>query len=363
MRRPNGFSTVIPELLCPGGGTAREGCFSVRALALAATVLVSFVTGATAFAQGITAGPQGPSLGGFIPTQGAQGTTVNITFTGKGFANKGLSLRFSPAPGLNVQSLQAASATQISALVKIDAAAQLGAHAVLLTVGDRTLKAPTSFTVTGAPPCGVPGGLPCPASERRNPVLRDFSPRHGDQGSNVTVTFTGANFTAPANVHFKPGAGIVVQSATVINEKQIQAQLAIDADAPLGARAVSLQMGKTQLAAENKFLVVHGREPGPMQILRVTPNELAAGSEGVELILEGANFVSGTQVSFTRAGLPTDVQVVGLPRYVDSTELHVIVNVLSTALPGGRDINLETPSHQTVTGKGMLNVLPPADAK
>jgi hypothetical protein len=205
--------------------------------------------------------------------------------------------------------------------------------------------------------------VPCSGGNSGSPVLREFSPHHGDQGSNVTVIFTGVNFTGPANVHFKPGDGIVVQSATVINEKQIQAQLAIDASAPLGARAVSLQVGKTQLAAENKFLVVHGREPGPMQILRVTPNELPAGSEGIELTLAGANFVSGTQVSFTRAGLPTDIQVVGLPRYVDSTEVHVIVSVLSTALPGGRDINLETPSHQTVTGKGMLNVLPPADSK
>lgn len=328
--------------------------------------LVSFVwviaSGATAFGQGTTGGPQGPWLGGFIPTQGAQGSTVNITFTGKGFVNKGLSLQFSP-PGLNVQTLQAVSATQISALVKIDASAQLGAHAVLLTVADRSLRTPASFVVTGAPPCGTPGALPCPGGERGSPMLREFSPHHGDQGSNVTVMFTGANFTGPANVHFKPSDGIVVQSATVINGKQIQAQLAIDASAPLGARAVSLQVGKTQLTAENKFLVVHGRDPGPMQILHVTPNELAAGSEGIELTLAGANFVSGTQVNFTRAGLPTDIQVVGLPRYVDSTELHVIINVLSTALPGGRDINLESPSHQTVIGKGMLNVLPAADSK
>jgi len=334
---------------------------------LSTSILVSFIwaiaAGATALAQGITAGPAAPSLGGFSPTQGAQGTSVNITFTGKGFVNKGLSLRFSPSQGLNVQSLQASSATQISALVKIDAAAQLGAHAVLLTVADRSLQSPASFVVTGAPPCGVPGGQPCPVRERGNPVLREFSPHHGDQGSNVTVTFTGANFTAPANVHFRPGTGIVVQSTTVINAKQIQAQLAIDVNAPLGARAVSLQVGKTQLTAENKFLVVHGRELPPMQILRVTPNELPAGSEGIELTLQGANFVPATQVRFTRAGLPTDIQVVGLPRYVDSTELHVIVNVLSTALPGGRDINLETPSHQTVTGNGMLNVLPAPDSK
>lgn len=44
-------------------------------------------------------------------------------------------------------------------------------------------------------------------------------------------------------------------------------------------------------------------------------------------------------------------------RYVNSTEIHVTVNALPAALPGGRDINLQASSRQAVVGKGMLNVL------
>jgi len=331
------------------------------------TILVWFfwgvAAGATAWAQFTGGAAPGPSLTGFSPTQGAQGSIVNIAFTGKNFVSKGLSLQFTPALGLTVQNLQAVSVIQISAQVKIDSGAQPGAHTVLLTDAGRPLPSNMPFVVTGAPQCGIPGALPCPGGaggpKTAPPVLREFSPIQGAQGSEVTVTFIGANFLTPANAQLTPGLGITIQSTKVVNGNQIQAQLAIDASAPLGGRAVSLVVGKTRLEAQNRFTVVEG----PMQILRVFPNEVPAGGENIELTLEGRNFAPATQVSFTRAGLPTEIQVVGLPRYVDSTELHVTVNVLSTALPGGRDINLETPGHQTATAKGMLNVLPPVETK
>jgi hypothetical protein len=318
--------------------------------------------GATAWAQFAGGAAPGPSLTGFSPTQGAQGSSVNITFTGKNFVNKGLSLKFTPAAGVTVQSLQMVSAMQISARVQIDAAAQPGARAVLLIDAGRSLQSQLPFVVTGAPPCGTPGAPPCPGgngSKTEPPVLREFSPIQGAQGSDVTVTFTGANFLTPANAQLTPGLGITIQSTKVVNGNEIQVLLAIDASAPLGARAVSVVVGKTRLEAQNAFTVVEG----PMQILRVVPNEIPAGGENIELTLEGRNFAPTTQVSFTRTGLPTEIQVVGLPRYVDSSELHVTVNVLPTALLGGRDINLETPGHQTATAKGMLNVLPPAGTK
>ena len=75
------------------------------------------------------------------------------------------------------------------------------------------------------------------------------------------------------------------------------------------------------------------------------------------------------------AGVPAAVFANGPARYVDSTEMQVSVNALPTALPGGRDINLQAPgqparsnafvvngqagaaAQQVVVGKGMLNVL------
>jgi len=212
--------------------------------------------------------------------------------------------------------------------------------------------------------CGVPGTPPCSGALKTTapPVLRGFSPVQAAQGSTVMVTFTGANFASPAGAQFTPSAGITVLSTIVVNASLIQAQVAVDANAPLGARNVLLIVGNAKLPAQNTFTVVPGpgtvRQPGLMQILRVVPNQVPAGSQGVELTLQGTNFVPGTQVSFSvGAGVATDVFVTGAARYVNSTEMHVIVNVLPSALPGGRDVNLQTPNQKTITGKGMLNVL------
>jgi hypothetical protein len=167
-----------------------------------------------------------------------------------------------------------------------------------------------------------------------------------------------ANFAGSANVKFTPGAGIMVQSTNVVSGNQIQTRLAIAANALPGARSVSLFLGNTRLLAQNTFTVLEAAEkPSAVEILRVIPNQVPAGSEGVELTLAGTNFGPGTLVSFsTGAGLATDIFVVGAPRYVDSTELHVTVNVLPNALPGGRDINVQPPGRPSVIGKRMLNV-------
>ena len=190
------------------------------------------------------------------------------------------------------------------------------------------------------------------------------------------MTFTGINFAGPAQLQFTPNSGITVLSATVTNGNQIQAQISIAPNAPLGSRDVVVTVGaKNRLTASNTFTVMSGapqKQIVPMQILRVIPNQIAAGSQNVDLTLEGTNFVPGTLVTFTiGAGVPAAVIANGPARYIDSTEMHVSVNVLPSALPGGRDINLQPPggnafrvngqlasaAPQVVVGKGMLNVL------
>src|SRR5262249_38432411 len=147
-------------------------------------------------AQATAAGPN-PALRGFSPTQGMQGTTVNLTFAGTGFTGKS-DLQFAPGTGLTVNDVHVVSATQVSAQVQIDAAAPLGPRQVMLSVAGHHLSSNMPFTViAGAPPCGTPATPPCPAQEEP-PVLGSFSPVQGAQGSSVTVTFIGARFVSPA---------------------------------------------------------------------------------------------------------------------------------------------------------------------
>jgi hypothetical protein len=318
------------------------------------------VAGAVGMAQGNLAGTPGPSLTGFSPTQGAQGTTVTVTFTGNAFVAPALGLGFTPSQGLTISNLHVVSPTQISAEVQIDASAPIGAHEVLLTVNGHALRSKVPFIVTAGIPCGTPGTQPCSGGRTSPPALRGFSPTQAEQGSTVTLTFTGVNFSSPAGIQFTPGTGITVQSATLVNPSQIQAQVVVAADAPLGPRGVALTLGNTALPAQNPFTVIPAaaRQTGAMQILRLVPNQISAGSQGVEVALEGRNFVPGTLVNFGGlGGAAPDVVVTGIPRYVNSTEMRVTVNVLPLALPGGRDVQLRTPKQDTVTGKGMLNVL------
>src|ERR1022692_4226199 len=312
-----------------------------------------------AFCGFLQAQLKAPSLINFNPTQAEAGTTVTITFSGMNFVPRAMNLVFSPSQGITVSRLQALSPNQISAQVQIDASAQPGSRQVVLIDADHSLRSPTPFTITATQNC-LPGMAATAACGSAQPALRGFSPLQGTQGTSVPLTLTGINFSAPASVQFMPSSGLTVQSTTVTNSNQIQALVSIAPSAPLGSRRVVLVVhDKTRLPASNTFTVVSGVSRGlPMQILRVVPNQIAAGSQNVDLTLEGANFVPGTQVTFTvGAGVPAAVFANGPARYVHSTEIHVTVNALPSALPGGRDLNLQTPNQQAAVGKGMLNVM------
>jgi hypothetical protein len=305
-----------------------------------------------------------PSLISFNPTQAAAGSTLTITFSGTNFVPRAMNLVFSPSQGITVSKLQVLSPMQISAQLQIDPSAQPGSRLVILIDADHSLRSPTSFTITAAAqncPTGANAVAACGPAQPSVPALRGFSPLQGTQGTSVALTITGASFSAPASVQFMPSNGLTVQSTTVTNSNQIQAQVSIAPNASLGARGVVIVLGeKTRLSASNTFTVVSGASLShalPMTILRVVPNQIAAGSQNVDLTLQGTNFVPGTQVTFTvGAGVPAAVFAAGPARYINSTEIHVTVSALLSALPGGRDVSLQAPNLQTTVGKGMLNV-------
>ena len=328
--------------------------------------------------------PAPPVFTSFSPTQGATGSTVTITFNGANFVARAMTLTFSPFQGITVSGLKVNSSVQITAQVQIAANAQLGSRQVFLVDGDHDLRIPTPFMITAAAQNNCPPGMlasaGCGTTQNAAPALRGFTPVQGTQGTTVALTFAGINFISPAALQFTPNSGITVQSATVTNGNQIQAQISIAPNASLGSRNVVVTVGgQTRLTPSNTFTVMSGAPTvriAPMQILRVIPNQIAAGSQNVDLTLEGTNFVPGTQVTFTiGAGVPANVFANGPARYINSTEMHVSVNALPSALPGGRDINLQPPgqaafqsvarvngqpgasTQQVVVGKGMLNVL------
>ena len=329
-----------------------------------------------------TQAPQPARLRGFTPTQSAQGTSVILTFTGINFAAPA-SVIFSPNTGLTAAAVTVSNSNQIQVTLKIDASAPLGPRQVLLIVADHSLTATMPFTVTAGQPCTANlAAVGCQPSSRGPavaPALQSYSPTQGAQGASITLTFAGSNFAAPASIAFNPPTGLMVQSVQVSSASQLQVRLQIAATAPLGQRNLSLIVADHSLGVKPPFTVTPGGQPCtgltangapcppvhlPMTILRVTPNQIPAGSQNVELKIEGTNFSAGAMAAFaTESGALANVFPQGPARYVNSTEIHVTVNVLPAAVPGGRDITITNPNAANVLGKGLLNILPAAAAK
>ena len=277
-------------------------------------------------AQSQQAGP--PALTSFTPVQAVAGSTVTMTFNGTNFVARAMNLTFSPSQGIAVSNLHVISATQITAQIQIASNAPLGNRQVSLVDADRDLRIATPLVITAPTQNNCQPGMLAPAgcgtTQNAPPELRGFTPVQGLQGTTVSMSFTGINFAGPAQLQFTPNNGITVLSATVTNSNQIQAQVSIAPNAPLGSRGVVVTVGgKNRLTASNTFTVTSGaplKQIIPMQILRVIPNQIAAGSQNVDLTLEGTNFVPGTLVSFTvGAGVPAAVIANGPARYINST--------------------------------------------
>lgn len=307
-----------------------------------------------------------PKLMSYSPTQGTQGTTVTLTFTGANFAARGVKVLFTPSQGLTVTSATAVSGKQVVANVQIASTAAVGSYRVDLQDADHDMIAPIPFKVMPAQPQPQPcpgGALAAACGTPAAPVIKEMSPLSGKQGSTVLLTLYGANFVANETPQLTPATGLTVGKVTLVNANQLQTQIAIAANAPLGPRAVTLVTGKQRTQAPNTFTVTPGIPiafQSPMQILRLVPSQIVAGSENVDLAIEGANLQPGTQVTFSAgAGIPAGVMALGPARYVNSSEIHVLVSALANALPGGRNITLKTPQGQKITAPRMLDVVAP----
>lgn len=322
-----------------------------------------------------------PALQMYSPTQGTQGSTVTLTFTGANFSPRALKMYFTPSQGITVRSVNAISTTQIVAQVQIALTAAAGSYRIDLQDADHDMAAPIPFQVAAAqqpPPTCPPGiastgcGTPPPACPGRlsangacpnAPVIREMSPLSGKQGTTVLLTLDGANFVANESLQLLPATGLTVGPVVLVNANKVQSQIAIAANAPLGPRSVMLVTGKQRAQAPNTFTVTPGvpiPSTAPMQILRLVPSQIVAGSQNIDIAIEGTNFQPGTLVTFSAgAGIPAAVMAQGPARYVNSTEIHVLVSALATALPGGRDVTLQTPQGLKVSAPRMLDVVAP----
>ena len=189
-----------------------------------------------------------------IPASGAQGSTVNVTINGLGFA-PGMSLSF--GAGVTLSNLVVVDDNTATATLTIDGAAALGFRDVIGVSADGTLTATLAngFEVTQA-------GEPPPFD------VISVSPASALQGATVNVTIQGQGFAPGMSLSF--GAGITLSNLAVVNGTTATATLVIAPSASIGFRdVVGVNAGGSQTdTLVNGFLVNQAGIPpvGPQPV-------------------------------------------------------------------------------------------------
>ena len=100
----------------------------------------------------------------------------------------------------------------------------------------------------------------------RSPVIEGLDPRGGKRGQHLTVTISGANFDGATIVSF--GSGITVEDFDV-SSTEMTAEIAIDGDAEVGVRDISVttRMGTATMAGG--FAVTAGSSRLPIWVYPV----------------------------------------------------------------------------------------------
>lgn len=166
--------------------------------------------------------PAVPTLTALAPANAGRSQTLDVVFTGTGFA-QGVTTVNVPA-GFTVNSVTVNSGTQLTANITIGATAAYGAvH---------------NFTVTNTPAGGT-SGAQIFTVDHPVPTLASIAPTSGERLQTLNVVLTGSDFIAGVSSVNVP-AGFTVNSTTVDSPTQITANVTIGATAATGAQNFSV---------------------------------------------------------------------------------------------------------------------------
>jgi hypothetical protein len=225
-----------------------------------------------------------PTITGFSPASGLEGSSVSITgtnFTGATSVTfNGTASTFSVTSGTTIQATVPAGTTN-------------GAVSVITPDGAATSQA--SFTVLHAP------------------AISGFAPASGPAGTSVTIT--GTNFTGATAVAFNGAAAAFTASSDT----------SIQATAPAGVTIGPLSVtGPGGTATSGASFIASPTIAG------FTP---AAGAGGTVVTITGTNFTGATAVSFN--GVAATFSVSSATSIQATAPANVTTGPLSVTTPGG----------------------------
>lgn len=288
-----------------------------------------------------------PTILATQPRSGAQGTTLDVLIGGGSTNFRNNSAVAFSGTGITVNNVSAATETELVANITIAPDAELGFRDITVTT---VLGAGVTETAGGTGQFQI-------LAENTNPALLSVVPRTIAQDTVETLTISGAN------THFENGVttvefgeGITPGTVTVTSPTNLQVQVTVAADAPVGFRRITVRTGDEVLVLNNTLVLVEtlGLAGDLPSIESVLPRWLPRGASNVDLNVTAVNtnFVNGE----TTAGFSgTGVTVVGTT-VAGPTTATVRVNVAAGAELGARDVVLTTGGETAVLIAGAAVV-------
>jgi hypothetical protein len=255
-----------------------------------------------------------------VPDEGYQGATLNVTINGANF-NGARSVQF--GAGISVNSFIVVSSTRIDANITITPGAAPGDRDVSVTTSGGSFIYSDGFTVKQA-----------------LPVITSVEPNQGRQGETLNVTLTGNNFNGAGELQF--GAGILVNSFTVLSSNQITASITIAPETAAGPRNVSITTPAGSFTFSGGFTVL---QPVPL-ITSVDPNQERQG-ETLSVTVSGTN-LDGAMSLYFGSGISVNNFIV-----LNSNQISASITVSSDAVTGSRSVTVTTPGGSYTLSNGF----------
>lgn len=265
-----------------------------------------------------------------VPNSAARaGTQKTIVIGGTGFTTA-TSVSF--GADITVDDFDIDSDLQITAYITIAPTAALGVRDISVTNGGGTGTFDDGFTVLVA----------------LAPTISDVSTDNGKIGEYIDViNVTGTGFIGMTSIDL--GAGINIDSSSVVSDVLIHIEITIDPGAALGTRTCTVSNVDGTGTLPDAFTVTDLVIPSPAS---TDPAEGQRGETSLVVEVYGSDLTGVSAVDFG-AGITVDDF-----DYVDDTNVTVTITIASDAAFGLRDVTITNAKGSGVLVDGFT-VIPP----
>jgi hypothetical protein len=266
------------------------------------------------------------------PRIGQQGASLVVTITGS-HTNFGAGSSVSFGPGITVTSINAGSATSLTATINIASGAAVGPRDVTVTTNAIPVTKVAGFSVT-------PG----------TPKILSVAPPSAPQGQTISLTIIGENAGFALSSSVSLGSGITVNSVTANTADNLTTNVTVAPNATPGVRDVVVTTNGSPVTGSGLFTVI---EAPPQQIISVNP---PTGEQGKTVVVT----IAGANTNFTSSSTASFGQGVTVNSVVANGTFSITANITiaPNALLGARDVTVTTDG-SSVTGANLFTIVEP----